>query len=182
MSLERKRGEWTSATMPQEGRRGALILIDSELAVGEVATAMMQYRWKALGSGVQQWRELVEDSGKSDEHGNWYRKVYTLVVHLVLYTLVVYIGSTVNEERRGRCQDTPSSGVCVILREEDLPSHHELNLLSNNSWQCITRRTHRRQFASGAKKRATTHAAAVPYLQVAFVTVQNIMRTLGTND
>lgn len=98
MSLERKRGEWTSATMPQEGRRGALILIDSELAVDEVATAMMQYRWKALGSGVQQWRELVEDSGKSDEHGNWYRKVYTLVVHLVLYTLVVYIGSTVNEE------------------------------------------------------------------------------------
>lgn len=117
MSLERKRGEWTSETTPQEGRRGALISIDSELAVGEVATGMMQYRWKALGSEGQ-WRELVEDSGKSDEHGNWYRKVYTLIGSVCALDL-----STVNEG----AADIKKHHllVCVILREEDLPSHHE---------------------------------------------------------
>lgn len=74
--------------MTQEGRREALILIDTELAAGEAETGMRQHRWKAWGSGVQQWRGLVKESGNSDEHGNWYSTFFHTAMQVVYLVLL----------------------------------------------------------------------------------------------
>lgn len=74
-SRERRGGARAAETMSHESRREGLILIDSELAVGEVGEAATeQRRWKASGSRVER-REVAEESGKRDEHGKWYSKV-----------------------------------------------------------------------------------------------------------